>query len=61
MKSPATRHPSTMPTLAERLGPTSNATGAAAGAARDRDAIVALLALMLRGLLTGAPRARANA
>ena len=62
MKSPATPHPSSMPTP-ERLSPTSNAsgTGTAASAPRDREAIVALLALMLRGLLSGVPGAGANA
>ncbi len=68
--SPATLHPSTLPTL-ERLGLTSSAsgtgtaagtaTGTVVGAPRDGEAIVALLALMLRGLLTSATCAGANA
>jgi hypothetical protein len=47
----------------KQLGVTSGAWGSpsAVGAPRDRDAIVALLALMLRGLLRGAPRAGATA
>ena len=62
MKSPATVRPATMPTL-EQLGATSGASGvgAAAGAPRDREAIVTLLALMLRGLLSGAQSVGANA
>jgi hypothetical protein len=53
--SPATPQRSSMATLAPP-GPTSDAAAAGEG-----DAIVALLALMLRGLLTGASRAGANA
>jgi hypothetical protein len=62
VKSPATPYPSGMPTL-ERFGPAGSAsgTGTAASAPRDREAIVALLALMLRGLLSGVPGAGANA
>jgi len=53
--SPATPRRSSMATLAPP-GPMSDAAAAGEG-----DAIVALLALMLRGLLTGAPRAVATA
>jgi hypothetical protein len=62
VKSPAKARPAIMPTL-EQLGATSDAwgMGVAAGAPRDREAIVTLLALMLRGLLKAAPRAGANA
>jgi len=62
VSSPATLHPASLPTF-ERLGPASGASaaGGAAGAAPQGDAIVALLALMLRGLLTGAPHAGVNA
>jgi hypothetical protein len=59
VKSPAPRHAATW-LATQQPGVTSGAC-AAAGAPRDREAIVTLLALMLRGLLTGAPRAGANA
>ena len=62
VKSPATPRPSTI-LEAQQLGATSGTSGSctAVSAPRDREAIVALLALMLRGLLSGAQSVGANA